>query len=117
FPSLLYLTSYYFMKGTPVFGLAVDYICWKSDKARVDLSELGIPELSQPVSLQPESRREVSQLVHRRGTALDEPGRIELTRKLAGLMEVDYAELCEERLLSLVSAHELRELQALGMEI
>src|SRR5690606_38548384 len=28
-PSLLYLTSYYNMKGTPVFRLAVDYVCWK----------------------------------------------------------------------------------------
>lgn len=117
FPSLLYLTSYYFAKGTPVFGLAVDYICWKSPEERVDLSELGVAGLGQPVTLRPEWRQAISQLVRRHGEKLDEPGRIELARKLAGLLGVDYAELCEERLLSLVSSGELRELQAMGMEI
>lgn len=117
FPSLLYLTSYYFAKGTPVFRLSVDYICWKSAKERIDLDSLGVPKLSGEVTLGPEWRRAISRMVHEYGSTIDEPARVELARKLGELLEVDYAALCEERILSLVSAGELRELQAMGMEI
>ena len=94
----------------------MDYICWKSCEERADLTELGVAGLGKPVTLRPEWRQAISQLVRRHGEKLDEPGRIELARKLARLLGVDYAELGEERLVSLVSSGELRELQAMGME-
>jgi peptidoglycan/xylan/chitin deacetylase (PgdA/CDA1 family) len=120
FPSTLYLTSYYFQKGTPIFQLAVDYICWKSPLGTVDLSDLGVPLLQREnaMPLNAANRRWASAAIHRHGTeTLDEPGRVELSRRLARRLSVDYDELLRSRALSLVNPQELRELQASGMRI
>ncbi|MCC6828620.1 MAG: polysaccharide deacetylase family protein [Novosphingobium sp.] len=120
FPATLYLTSYYFQKGTPVFQLAVDYICWKSPRSTVDLSGLGIAGLdgATAIAFGDDVRREVSRIVHAHGSALpDEAARVALSRRLAGRLGVDYDAIAQSRILSLVSPRELQELQASGMRI
>lgn len=120
FPSTLYLTSYYFRKGTPIFQLAVDYMCWKSPKQTVDLSGLGVPELEHETALDftPERRDRVSEIIYAYGTArLDEEGRVALSQRLAACLDVDYDRICESRILSLISPDELRELEESGMAI
>lgn len=120
FPATLYLTSYYFQKGTPIFQLAVDYICWKSPRDRVDLSGLGIEPLEDACSIpfNAEIRREVSAIVHAHGSRLPgEAARVDLSRRLARQLGVDYDAIAQSRILSLVSPQELRELQASGMRI
>jgi len=120
FPSTLYLTSYYFEKGTPIFQLAVDYMCWKSKRKTVDLSKLGVPALASESALKltPENRRWVSETVHAYGTEqLGEEGRVALSRRLAACLDVDYDRIARNRMLSLVTADELRELEASGMAI
>lgn len=120
FPSTLYLTSYYFQKGTPIFQLAVDYICWKSPHAKVDLSGLGVPALegAGAIAFDAAIREDVSDIIHAHGSAeLDEPGRVALSRRLAERLSVDYDRIADSRMLSLVSPHELRDLHASGMRI
>ena len=120
FPSTLYLTSYYFQKGTPVFQLAVDYICWKSPRAKVDLSGLGIPELAgaHTIPFDAEIREDVSDIIHAHGSALpSEAARVDLSRRLAERLGVDYDAMARSRILSLVSQHERQELQASVMRI
>lgn len=120
FPSTLYLTSYYFQKGTPIFQLAVDYMCWKSGLETVDVSGLGIPALAGETNLQltPEKRSWLSETVHAFGSdGLDEAGRVALARRLAACLHVDYDRIADSRILSLVTADELRELEASGMTI
>ena len=120
FPSLLYLTSYYFEKGTPIFQLAVDYICWKSPLATVDLSGLGVPALAdaRAIPFDAAIREEVSEIIHAHGcTVPDEQSRVALSRRLAEALDVDYDRIAHSRMLSLVSPEELVELQASGMRI
>ncbi len=120
FPATLYLTSYYFQKGTPVFQLAVDYICWKSPRATVDLSGLGVPALAgaRAIPFSAEIREEVSAIVHAHGCTLPtEEARVDLSRRLAERLDVDYDAIARSRILSLVSPRELRELQDSGMRI
>ncbi|MCB2061121.1 MAG: polysaccharide deacetylase family protein [Novosphingobium sp.] len=120
FPSTLYLTSYYFEKGTPIFQLAVDYMCWKSKQQTVDLSRLGIPALASECALEltSEKRRWVSETVHAYGTEhLGEEGRVALSRRLAACLDVDYERIAESRILSLITPDELKELEASGMAI
>lgn len=120
FPSTLYLTSYYFEKGTPIFQLAVDYMCWKSPQRLVDLSGLGVPALADAVAVEftPDKRRWASAEIFAHGAAaLDEAGRVALSRRLAERLEVDYQRILDSRILSLVTPGELRELEAAGMAI
>lgn len=120
FPSTLYLTSYYFEKATPIFQLAVDYMCWKSPRQHVDLSQLGIAALADATALDftPENRARASALIFAHGTAeLDETGRVALSERLGEALGVDYAQIRDRRLLSLISPDEARELEAAGMAI
>jgi peptidoglycan/xylan/chitin deacetylase (PgdA/CDA1 family) len=120
FPSTLYLTSYYFQKGTPIFQLAVDYMCWKSPRSTADLSGLGVPALARAArfDLTPAGRAEASARIFAYGSnALDEAGRVELSRRLGERLGVDYERIRESRILSLVSPGEARELEASGMAI
>ena len=120
FPSTLYLTSYYFRKGTPIFQLVVDYMCWKSKKGTVDLSGLGVPELESETKLDftPDLRRRVSEVVYAHGTArLDEEGRVALSQRLGTCLDVDYGRIARSRILSLISPDELKDLETSGMAI
>jgi hypothetical protein len=58
FPATLYVTSYYSLKGTPVFRLAVQYIFWKTTAATLDTEGLGLPLSSAVVGIRgPECER------------------------------------------------------------
>jgi len=120
FPATLYLTSYYFEKATPIFQLAVDYICWKSSKAIADLSALGVPALADATALEltPENREWASKQIFTHGAILlDEDGRVDLSERLGECLGVDYAAIRDGRLLSLVSPGEARELEDAGIAI
>jgi peptidoglycan/xylan/chitin deacetylase (PgdA/CDA1 family) len=120
FPSTLYLTSYYFEKATPIFQLAVDYMCWKSPRETADMSGLGIPALGDAtaLTLTPEKRAWASREIFAHGAdALDENGRVALSQRLAECLDVDYGHICDSRMLSLVSPDEARRLEESGMAI
>lgn len=120
FPSTLYLTSYYFEKGTPIFQLAVDYMCWKSPRRTVDLSHLGIAALSRASALDftRDTRTWASAQIFAHGAIeLDEAGRVALSQRLAEALDVDYDRIRDGRLLSLITPDEARELEAGGMAI
>ena len=119
-PATMYLTSYYFLKGTPIFELVVAYMCWKSTKMNVDLSGLGVPEFdAAPACDFERHRRQVigEKIVAYGNAALDEAGRVELSRRLAERLGVDYDRIADSRILSLVTAKELAAMQEAGIRI
>jgi len=119
-PATLYLTSYYFLKGTPIFELVVNYMCWKSANDTVDLSGLGIPGFDQTPNhdFNPHNRQAICEDLLAYGTsALDEPGRIALCCGIADRMGVDYGRIVESRILSLVSPDELVAMQRAGVSV
>ncbi len=120
FPATLYLTSYYFQKGAPVFQLAIDYICWKSSLRRIDLSGLGVPALDRlgKVALNGLTRALISAEAFAHGSAqLDQNDREAFAARLGDCLEVDYGQIRDTRILSLVSARELVELERSGVAI
>lgn len=120
FPATLYLTSYYFEKGAPVFQLAIDYICWKSKLRRAELAGLGVAELDRlgTVRLDRLARRRISDAAFAHGLSeLDQDGREAFAERLSQRLGVDYAGLRDSRILSLVSAAELGELESSGVAI
>ena len=120
YPATLYLTSYYFDKDCPVFTLAVGYMFWKSEVASADFSGLGVPALQSysDCELTAENRHAVSVAIKEHGQRLKgNDKRITLLKKLGTVLAVDYDQFNQSRMFNLVTARELAELQAHGVDI
>src|SRR5204863_10215790 len=118
FPATLYVTSYYALKGTPVFRLAVQYIFWRTKAAMLDIEGLGVSHSGGVVSISgPECERWMWELIRFGETQLEEGQRVTLAERLAARLDVDYSAMTASRIFSLLTADELVELRASGIDI
>jgi peptidoglycan/xylan/chitin deacetylase (PgdA/CDA1 family) len=112
FPATLYLTSYYFDKDCPIFNLAVDYMFFKTDLKNQSLEKLVIDGCIN------QNDPEAAQKIKTFGRTLNsEMDRIRILRLLGELLEVDYDELNQSRILNLINTSELNELIAGNVDI
>lgn len=117
-PSTLYVSTYYVTKGTPIFGLAVQYLFWKTKKREIDLGTLrGLDGGRVDISDEAARTALIARCIEHGETGLTEPERQALLADLGQLLDVDYAAIASSRKLSLASAAELEELQANGVDI
>jgi peptidoglycan/xylan/chitin deacetylase (PgdA/CDA1 family) len=118
FPFTVYVSTYYCVKGTPVFRLAVQYMFWRTDKDRVEIGGMG-SSYDGELRLSDTALRDsvMWQIIRYGETELDEGGRCELCRELAGLLEVDYDRVVRSRSLSFMTSSEVRELSDNGVDI
>lgn len=120
FPATLYVTSYYVLKQSPVFGVALEYIFWKTDRRRLALDGLGIRGMaSAVVSLESASDRErvVNEIVRQGESDWSETRRAEVARQLADRLGLDYHRMCAARRFSLMSSDEIVEAARGGLDI
>lgn len=118
FPATTYVTTYYVVKGNPVFRLLVQYLFWKTKQTELDSEGLGLPlKNRESLSSEEEKERVVSTVIKVGEKERDEAGRQELARELGERLGVDYAALVEKRVLSLMTPEELRSAAAAGMDI
>lgn len=117
-PATLYATTYYVVKGTPIFRHAVKYMFWKTGRDEMSLD--GLPGVEgKTLRLAERERVEAVQweLIRYGETQLDEPGRVALARELGGRLGVDYDDLARSRRLSLMTPGELLALSESGIDI
>lgn len=121
FPATLYVSSYYVQKGTPIFGLLLQYIVWKGSFSGPSAELLNaLPELrgyksELAVSL---DLRHVAAMLQEYGEqnyGADEQQRVAM--RFAELLGVDYEEIFRSRILGLVNAREIKELDRSGVRI
>jgi peptidoglycan/xylan/chitin deacetylase (PgdA/CDA1 family) len=119
FPATLYLTSYYFEKGVPIFNLAVNYMFWRTKARTIDLSRLGIPgqDNAEQDILNGRRRQAIKARIQDQGDRCDSPGRSALVEKLGKALGIDYADLAESRKLNLINEKELHEMTQQGIDI
>ena len=117
FPATVYQSTYYCDLQKPVFNLACSYMLWKRRDAELpEVPQLGI---SRSADLRSESNREgiVRDLIafadHR---GLSGAARDELASQLAEFLSFDYQELCNSRMLQLMTPAEIAELAAQGVD-
>jgi len=117
-PATVYVTTYYCLKGNPVFRLAVQYMFWKAAVDRVDLAGMP-PGTAGTVSLRDakESHRAVWAIIGWAETQCTEQERCEIARELGVRLGVNYDRLVQDRTLSLMNTGELRELAEAGMDL
>lgn len=121
FPVTVYQTTYYTDHEMPVFNLICSYMLWKRRDRSIDLREFGIPEFSAgPMDLRTELGR------HRvvRGFIdfserenLNGAQKNELAKRLAAMLEIDYAALVAKRIIQLMNAKELAQVAADGVDV
>jgi peptidoglycan/xylan/chitin deacetylase (PgdA/CDA1 family) len=119
-PAVLYVSTYYVEKGSPVYNLAVPYLFWKTREDTFDLTALGVPGLGRVdwATLDDRARQPVVQAVVRKGETLrGQAERDALLHALGGCLRVDTAALVRARTLSFVTPAEARALEAGGVDL
>ncbi len=117
FPSTLYLTTYYVQHSEPIFRIAMQYVFWKTNRQRSDLSGL-VPGIEGEHDLEGEGGEHVLwRMIDYAEESLDEDARQSLLAALAQRLDVGADSVFAQRRFSLMSVEEARQLQASGMDI
>ena len=118
FTATTYMTTYYMKHPhNPIFRLAVQYAFWSTAKTEARFGHL-VPRLDVPLRTKgPAGDRDVEKLVLFGESELDEPGRVEFSRRIFEVLGCDYDEIASSRRMSLMSADEVARLEALGFDI
>ncbi|MCH9696563.1 MAG: polysaccharide deacetylase family protein [Gammaproteobacteria bacterium] len=111
YPSTLYLTTYYVENNAPIFRLVVQYMFWKTAKHQINLngciwSEHGV------VSIEDQAVREalMNECFNYGEIKCTEQQRVEICIQLGEILDVDYQAVCNDRMLSLLTIEEAKQL-------
>jgi peptidoglycan/xylan/chitin deacetylase (PgdA/CDA1 family) len=110
-PATLYLTTYYCGKNYPVFFTALNYVLWTGRQTKLSPDEL--LDLGGPFSVSTDADRQVmwQQLCNYvRAQQLDSRQRNALIARVATALNVDYAEILDQRLMQVMSEETVRNL-------
>ena len=117
-PATVYVTTYYALKKNPIFRIAVQYLFWKTRVRSFSTAGLGLPgEGSVSIAGEQEKDDAVYALIHYGETECDEEGRMRLAARLGERLGVDYREITESRMLSIMNVDEIAELSREGIDI
>jgi peptidoglycan/xylan/chitin deacetylase (PgdA/CDA1 family) len=117
-PATVYLTSYYSGYNRPVFDVMCSYLLWKGQDRILDTTGL----MTQPATFQlndPGVRESVAHKIQvfARESRFSAAQKDELLSTIAERLGVDYQTILTKRILHLLSAEELAELAAEGVDI
>ena len=118
YPYTIYVTSYYSMKETPIFNLVVQYMFWKTKKEHLNLQELGGP-FSGVVSFSDKKslKQIMNQIIEYGHFKLNNHERDQLMVCLGKCLDINYEQIKETRILSLLTASEITELVKASVDI
>jgi peptidoglycan/xylan/chitin deacetylase (PgdA/CDA1 family) len=117
FPATVYLSTYYSGRPYPIFSLICSYMLWKRRAWRdLFLGDIGIDDR---FDLEKEEVRQhiVAELIalsdQRNLTGVEKNG---VAAKLATILKIDFDELCDKRILQLMTQAEVNELARDGID-
>jgi len=118
FPVTLYLTTFYSYYQRPVFDLMCSYLLWKGRNAILDLKKITGRELQidlRQVASQEAALREIRAFVSDQNLSAEEKDA--LAASLAVQIDVDYDVLLEQRVMHNLTADEVGQLAAAGVDV
>src|SRR5262249_5686918 len=115
FPATIYVTTYYSVKETPVFRLAIQYMFWKTPLSQLDMTEFVTP-VTGLVSWHTEAEKDrvMWDIIRFGETQLTETQRSELAAGIGWKLHVSYESIARQRTLSLLTTSETQELARNG---
>ena len=118
FPATVYVTSYYVEKENPIFGLAVQYMFWKTKEKVLELAGLGVPECgSIPLGTSGEETVVCNKIIKFGEEHCNEDERMRMLETLGEKLDVDFRAIAESRILNIMNRDEIRELVDTGIDI
>ena len=117
-PATIYVTSYYCVKGNPIFRLVVQYMFWKTANQELDLIGLGFDSNSKTDLSNATAKNELMwTIINHAETKMQEDQRVQLMLELGRRLNVDYNSIVETRILTLMTMHEIAEAAKAGIDI
>lgn len=116
FPVTVYQTTYYVDRNLPLFNLMCSYLLWKGRGKVVAGRELG---LGVSLDLRTEASRENAARIMVEAAEnenLNSTQKNELASRLATMLDIDYRELQNRRILQLMNSREIGELATQGVD-
>ena len=118
FPATIYVTSYYAVKEQPIFGLAIQYMFWKTDKPTFDTRDTGFTRPGPlPIGTTREKFQAAGEIIHFGENMADEAERVKLSATIGERLDVDYRLIGESRILNIVNKEEIKILSEEGIAI
>jgi len=117
-PATIYLKSYYSFYNRPVFDVMCSYLLWKAGRAVIDVR--GLIDGIDTFDLSTPSTRATASIAIRkfaRDAKYSATDKDELLTALAARLSIDYEAILSKRILHLLTADELAELAAEGIDI
>ena len=115
YPATVYLCSYYAGFNRPIFDIMLRYLLWKGAQQSIALPGI----LSEEMFLDEDGQRNATEKL--RAAALENQmtagDKDKLLAEVAKVLDLDYQELCRERLLHTMNAEEVRAMNAQGYDI
>jgi peptidoglycan/xylan/chitin deacetylase (PgdA/CDA1 family) len=116
YPATLYLTTYYVDNAHPVFDVAVSYIAWRSTAETMHWHEmLGSGLRPVLVDRGKSVASDVKSCCLKRSLSATE--KLRVLEEFAARLQVDLSEICQKRLLHLMSPSEVAEVAHEGCDI
>jgi peptidoglycan/xylan/chitin deacetylase (PgdA/CDA1 family) len=115
-PATVYVTSYYVERNNPVYGLAVQYICWRARISELAVADV-LPQAVRDRMRQLPETLDVPTLVRLGEKRLSEEEREDVLRRLGACLNVSYEEIRSDGRLTLMSADEVRALALGGWDV
>jgi peptidoglycan/xylan/chitin deacetylase (PgdA/CDA1 family) len=118
FPVTVYLTTFYSHYNKPVFDVVSSYLLWKGRRARLDLQKITGEALQVDLADTAARNGTVDELrKFARVNKLSAEEKDSLMASVAEQLKIDYAALCERRLLQILSPEEVKTLSTNGVNI
>lgn len=117
-PATIYVTTYYCLKGNPIFRLVIQYMFWKTTTTELDLNDLGLPEPGKVHFPDAESLNELAwRIIRYAESEMDEEQRVRLCEELGKRLNVNYSAIVKNRFFTLMTKEEIREASRAGVDI
>jgi len=118
FPYTIYVSSHYSKRQIPLFNFVVHYLFSQTKETTINLDELGTP-LSGTVNLSDKvlTEKAIEQIIDYGHSKLGFESRYKLIPKVAKLLNVNFESMDKNREFHFLSAKEIEELSAEGVDI
>lgn len=117
FPATVYQTTYYSDYRFPVFNMVLSYLFWSGNGRRLDGESYGVPGVFD-LSIREDRNRAVDAFRESARRQRYTPAqKDDLAARIAGGLNVDYAEILRLRLLHLMTASQISEIAAGGIDV
>jgi peptidoglycan/xylan/chitin deacetylase (PgdA/CDA1 family) len=117
-PAIVYVTTYYAIKQTPIFRLAVQYMFWKTTAQSLDTTGLGFSETGViPVATMEQKRSALLAAIRHGESQCNNEKREWLANLLGERLGVDYRAIVNSRIFNVMSPEEIIDLARGGIGI